>query len=107
MELFYKDYKIVSYEEHRLPMNPNSENIIYQINIKLEIINKNKLDILENSIKPIIYINMNNKKYIAKGHLSVLSSFPIECDFSFPIDSNGKIEFFEKEVIDFLGFENR
>ncbi|GHV86653.1 hypothetical protein AGMMS50230_22610 [Spirochaetia bacterium] len=83
-----------------------NENAI-QMNLKLKITNFKKLNLLENSIKPIINLNFNNKKYIARGQLVFLSTFPKECDYMFPLNVDGKIEFFEDKIIDFLGFENK
>jgi hypothetical protein len=101
LELFYNDYKIMKYDEHKTYGNT------IQMNFSLKIINSNKLNILENDVIPIIYININNKRYLAKGQLSVLSTFPEECDCMFPVNNEGKIEFFESQIISFLGFENR
>jgi hypothetical protein len=56
MELFYKDYEIVYYNEIRI----NDYEI--QMNLKLKIINVEKLNELNNSIDPISYVHFNNKK---------------------------------------------
>ena len=106
LELFYNDYEIVNYNEHLIETKENNGNTT-QINFTLRIINFEKLNILKNSNEPIIYVHINNKKYLAKGQLSVLSSFPNECDLMFSLDNNGKIEFIEDKIISFLGFENK
>jgi energy-coupling factor transporter transmembrane protein EcfT len=92
--LSQNDYEIISYTEHDM-----------QRNFKLKIINIEKLNILENSINPVIYIDIDNKTILAKGQLSILSQLSKEY-YVFPVDNNGKIEFFEKDTIGFIGFEN-
>jgi len=77
-----------------------------QVYFKLKIIDNEKLNILKNSKYPIIYININNKTFLAKGQLSILSQLSKEFHI-FPVDNDGKIEFFEKDTIEFIGFENR
>jgi len=101
MDLFYNDYVIIKYDEHKTYKN------VVQMNFNLKIINSEKLNILENDVIPIMYVNINNKRYYAKGQLSVLPTFPEGCDCMFPINNDGKIEFFENQIIYFLGFENR
>jgi hypothetical protein len=103
LELFYTDYEIIKYEEHEIYTNKN----IIQMNFELKITNMEKLNILKNNIIPIIYVFINDRKFVAKGQLSVLSTFPEEADCMFPIDDNRKIVFFENNIISFLGFENR
>jgi energy-coupling factor transporter transmembrane protein EcfT len=103
LELSYNDYEIIKYEEHKINTNKNT----IQINFELKIMNMEKLNILENKIVPTMYVFINNKKYLAKGQLSILSTFPREADCMFPIDNDGKIIFFENGIINFLGFENR
>ena len=94
--LHYHDYEIISYIEHNR-----------QINFSVKIISEEKLNILKNSINPLLYININNKTIIAEGVLVVLSQLPEEGSYFFPVDNDGKIEFFEKDTIEFIGFENR
>jgi len=94
IRLYQNDYEIISYTEHDM-----------QVYFKLKIINNEKLSILKNSKNPIIYIDINNKTFLAKGQLSILSQLPKEFHI-FPVDNDGKIEFFEKDTIEFIGFEN-
>jgi len=95
IRLYQNDYEIISYIEHDM-----------QVYFILKIINNEKLNILKNSKYPIIYIDINNKTFLAKGQLSILSQLPKEFHI-FPVDNDGKIEFFEKDTIEFIGFENR
>jgi hypothetical protein len=96
IELSYNEYEMVSYIE-------NGE----QINFSLRIISKGKLNILKNSKNPLLYININNKTITARGWLSVLSQLPEEGNYFFPVDNNGKIEFSENDIINFIGFEDK
>jgi hypothetical protein len=96
IELYYNEYETIYYIEHNV-----------QINFSLKIISKEKLNILKNSINPLLYVNINNKTIIARGFLSVLSQLPEEGNYFFPVDDNGKIEFFEENTIEFIGFEDR
>jgi hypothetical protein len=74
------------------------------MNLKLKIINLEKLNELKDSIDSIIYVHFNNKKYLAKGQFVFLSSIQSGCDYFFSLDEDGKIIFFEDEIIDFIGF---
>jgi hypothetical protein len=103
LELFDNDYEIIGYNEHRI--NNIGKNTI-QINFKLKVKNTEKLNILENSINPDIYVYINNEKYMAKGQLSILSTFPEGADYMFPLNSEMRIEFFESGIIEFLGYIN-
>jgi hypothetical protein len=103
IELFYTDYEIIKYEEHEIYTSKNT----IQMNFELKITNMEKLNILKNNVIPIMYVFINDRKLMAKGQLSILSTFPEEADCMFPIDDNGKIVFFENNIISFLGFENR
>jgi len=94
IRLYPNDYEIISYTEHDM-----------QIYFKIKIISNEKLNILKNIINPVIYVDINNKIIFAKGQLSFLSQLPKEFHV-FPIDNDGKIEFFEKDTIEFIGFEN-
>ena len=99
--LYYNEYEIISYEiisyiEHNR-----------QINFSIKIIGEEKLNILKNSINPLLYMNINNKAIIARGVLSVLSQLPEEGNYFFPVDNNGKIEFFEEDTIRFIGLEDK
>jgi hypothetical protein len=99
IELFYEDYEVVESYEVKMMYGENG------VVLKLKITNPEKLDRLKNSTNPIIYINYNNHKYVARG-LSVLSALWSLEDFSFPIDEKeGKIVFFEDEIINFRGFK--
>jgi energy-coupling factor transporter transmembrane protein EcfT len=102
LELFDNDYEIIKYDEHKLDSDKN----IMQMNFSLRIINMDKLSELENDIISIIYVHINNKRYLARGQLSILSTFPEKCDCMFPINNNGKVEFFENKIISFLGFRD-
>ena len=100
LELFYNDYEIMKYDEHK------TDGSLIQMNFSLKIINSKKINILENDVISIIYVNINNKRYLAKGQLGILSTFPQGCDCMFLVNNAGKIGFFENKVIDFLGFRN-
>jgi hypothetical protein len=100
-ELYDNDYEIIKYDEHKT--NGNA----IQMNFSLKITNSKKIKVLENEAVPIIYVNINNKRYLAKSQLSILSTFPEGADCMFPVNNDGKIEFFENQIINFLGFENR
>ena len=98
IELFYEDYEVV--EPYEVKMMQAGSGVV----LKLKIINLEKLDTLKNCTNPIIFINYNNHKYVAKG-LSVRSSVWSVEDFSFPIDDReGKIVFFKDGIIDFRGY---
>ena len=103
IELFYEDYEVVNYTEIKMMYNEN----ILQIGLVLKITNPEKLNELKSSTNPIICINFNNQKYMAKGNFIFKSSLEYGCDFCFPIDENGKIIFFKGEVIRFIGCKNK
>jgi hypothetical protein len=103
IELFSNDYNIIKYNETKLIFYENR----IQINLTLEIINVEKIEILKNAINPIIFLNFNNRKYLAKGNFVLSSSIPPECDYFFAIDENKKITFFDDKIIGFIGFEER
>jgi hypothetical protein len=103
IELFSNDYNIIEYNETKMIFYENR----IQINLTLEIINAEKTEILKNAINPIIFLNFNNRKYLAKGNFVLSSSIPPECDYFFSIDKNKKITFFDDKIIGFIGFEER
>ena len=102
IELFYEDYEIIYYTEVEMVY----ENRL-QMNLMLKITNPEKLNRLKNSIEPIIYVNFNNHKYVAKGNFILSSSVPPECDYFFATNENGKIIFPKDEMINFIGFKNK
>jgi hypothetical protein len=103
IELFYTDYEIIKYDEVKMKFYENR----IQKNLELKIINSEKINILKDSLEPIIYLYFNNKKYIAKGLWVLSSSVPEECDYFFAIDDNGKIAFFKDNILSLIGFENK
>jgi len=103
IELFDDDYEVVNYTEIKMRYNEN----ILQIGLVLKITNSEKLNELKNSTNPIIYINFNNQKYMAKGNFIFKSSLEFGCDFCFPIDENGRITFFKDETIYFIRCHNK
>jgi len=112
IELFYEDYEVIEYSE----MDREFYELItdteigivtkLQMNLKLKITNSEKLNKLKNSTNPIIFINFNNNKYIAKGNNVFSSSIPEECDFFFATYGD-KIMFSEDEIIYLGGFKDK
>ncbi|MDR3046259.1 MAG: hypothetical protein LBU51_01420 [Bacteroidales bacterium] len=103
IELLFNDYEITHYSETKMTFYENQ----IQMDLHIKITNSEKLNIIRNSINSIIYINFNNKRNLAKGNWIILSSVPDGCDYFFPTDENGKIIFFEDNIIGFIGFKNK
>jgi hypothetical protein len=93
--LLNTDYKTIYYIE-------NDELEVEITNLE-KIIQMNNITITTNLVhfNPIIYIWVNDKKYLAKGIWVLSSAIPQNCDFVFNLNVDGKIENFENNKIIF------
>ena len=103
IELFHTDYQIINYSEIEIEM-VHYENKI-QKNLIIKIINIEKIVRINNTIDPIIILDFNNRKNIAKGQFVILSTVPEDCDYFFALNENNRILFFENDTIGLIGFE--
>ncbi|MDR0319960.1 MAG: hypothetical protein LBI28_00515 [Treponema sp.] len=103
IELLKVDYQIVNYEETETTFYENG----IQMNLKIKITNPKKIILLNNLIDPIIHLEFNNKKYLAKGLFVLSSGVPPNCDYFFAIDENKKILLSEDKIMSLTGFEYR
>jgi len=71
-------------------------------NCDLIILNEEKLASIRIGKLPVISFCINNKKYRAKGNKILNSSVPKDCDSFFPINDDGTISFFKRNVISFI-----
>jgi len=99
INLSNNDYRIINYSYNKI-----NENMSQKI-LEIEITNSGKITQINNVINPIIYIEINNKRYLAKGNYIYRSTPPINCDYFFPIDENNKIYNFQNNTIEFIGLE--
>jgi len=97
INLLSNDYRIVNYSE-----NIYNEKTSRKI-LEIEIINFDKITQINNAVNPIIYIELNNKKYSAIGNPRYRSTPPVNCDYFFPTDENNKIYDFQNNTIQFIG----
>jgi hypothetical protein len=81
-------------------MNPEDYKIIKQYDdcsmIEMEILNEEIFAKLNSEKNISLTFWLNNKLYVAEGNEIIKSSVPNNCDYFFPIDSNGNIIFFNK-----------
>jgi len=94
IELLNTDYEIISNLENK---KENYDGVFY---IKYEIIIKNPEIIIKinDLINPVIYLNINNKKYLAKGLWILSSAIPQNCDYFFNLDINYKISLYNNII---------
>ena len=81
-------------------MRSEDYKIIKQYNdnlmIEMEILNEEIFAQLNSKKSISLTFWLNNKLYVARGNEIIKSSVPDNCDYFFPIDSNGNIIFFDK-----------
>ena len=81
-------------------MSSDDYKIIKQYNdnsiIEMEILNEKIFTQLNSKKNVSLTFWLNNKLYVAEGNEIIKSSDPNNCDYFFPIDSNGNIIFFNK-----------
>jgi hypothetical protein len=114
IELLNDDYIVIDLSETErtfmVGYDPSEAKFIYeeriQINLTIEVINYEKIDQINNLINPVIYLEMNNRLFLARGMNTLSSSFPRDCDYFFSIHPNLKIAYFENGIIRFTGFKD-
>jgi hypothetical protein len=101
IELLDTDYKIIDYSETEFTIIVKGK----QIRLEIEVTNSDKIMQLNKLIDPIIYLKINNKKCLARGRAGYKSMDynTLECDYTFPIDRDKKIMYFEDNRIHLLG----
>ena len=67
--------------------------------IEVRIINNHIINNISNLVKPIIKLEFEGNKYIAKANLIYSSSIPESCDYFYTIDKEGKIYNVSKGVL--------
>jgi len=98
IELFDTDFNIIKYiENNELEIEITNQEIILQLN---NLVNSNENVSLVN-FNPIIYITINEKKYLTKGMWIFSSSIPKNYDFICLLNVDGKIMFKENNIIEF------
>jgi len=101
--LYENDYKIINFSE-----TIYNDKEIRKI-LEIEIINIQKIDLLNEIIDPNILLHFNKKKYNIRGQLFYQSHKPINLSrdyYWFFIDDNKKIYDFQNNIIKFIGFES-
>ena len=98
IELFSDDYNVIVYDilEYEYLQGKGDP-----IRIKLLIINSEKLNILLESFFPLVYIFIDDKKYVAEGIYELSSLSEKKCDYYFQLDNNGKIILEDNNIIFF------
>jgi uncharacterized protein (DUF427 family) len=106
IELLVTDYKIIEYSEYEFTIIVNGK----QIELEIEVTNSDKIMQLNKTVDPIIYFDFNNTRCSAKGRSGYKaesykseSNDNLKYEYSFPIDTDGKIMYFEDGRIHFLG----
>ncbi|MCL2802233.1 MAG: hypothetical protein FWD28_10795 [Treponema sp.] len=100
--LYENDYRIINYSE---TIYNNKE--IRKI-LEIEIINIQKIDLLNDILDPSILLHFNKKEYNIRGQLYYQSHRPINLSrdyYWFFIDNDKKIYDFQNNIIKFIGFE--
>ncbi|MDR0320913.1 MAG: hypothetical protein LBI28_05370 [Treponema sp.] len=101
IDFFESDYKIINYSEIRMPLI-NNETFI-QKHLEIKITSSEKIMLIKELTEPIIYLNINDRNYLAKGKWRAVSALPNDCDFAFHLDEDRKIWFSENDIIGFFG----
>jgi hypothetical protein len=101
VEIMNSDFQIDSFKKITSYIDFNESGISMELNIR--IINPELLLQLNELIDPIIYLEINDKKYLSKSFKIKDYSGPIKDEFIFIIDDNGKILFFNN-IISFIKY---
>jgi hypothetical protein len=92
MNIYFSDTIVISNENFEILKVEENE-------IEVRIINNHIINNISNLVKPIIKLEFEGNKYIAKANLIYSSSIPESCDYFYTIDKEGKIYNVSKGVL--------
>jgi len=107
IKLINTDYEIIYYNKIDYN-NIGSNNIEYYgntfpIKLEIKIINSEIILQIKKLVNPLIYLDINDREYLARGFWIFESAIPQNCNYFFTLDYDYKIYFRENNTIIFMG----